>query len=71
LEYLKENGVTFPVILDPSITTRSFIMSYQTLGMTAVPLSYLIGRDGKVIDCWYGKDDRRADKAMRKLGLMD
>jgi hypothetical protein len=45
------------------------MMEYETLGMSGVPMSYLIGRDGKVVEAWYGYEDGRAEKALKKLGL--
>jgi peroxiredoxin len=37
--------------------------------MSAVPMTYVIGRDGKVVDAWYGYEKGRAEKALKKLGL--
>jgi peroxiredoxin len=37
--------------------------------MSAVPMTYVIGRDGKVVDAWYGYEEGRAQKALKKLGL--
>jgi peroxiredoxin len=37
--------------------------------MSAVPMTYVIGRDGKVVDAWYGYEEDRAPKALKKLGL--
>ncbi len=42
---------------------------YETLGMSAVPMTYIIGRDGKVVDAWYGYDKDRTQKTLKKLGL--
>jgi hypothetical protein len=69
LEYLKENQVTFPNAFDTSTAATRAMMEYETLGMSAVPMSYLIGRDGKVVEAWYGYEDGRAEKALKKLGL--
>jgi len=67
---LRENGVTFPNIRDP---TR---VSYKVLdkgygGGGGVPLSYIIDRAGKVVDAWYGyeKGHPRALAALKKAGL--
>lgn len=69
LEYLKTNKVTFPIILDPSAASWRVHQAYETLGMSAVPLTYLIGRSGKIVDAWYGFVPGRAEKALKKLGL--
>ena len=44
-------------------------MQYETLGMSAVPMTYLIGRDGKVVEAWYGYTEGQTESALKKLGL--
>jgi len=48
LEYLKANAVTFPNILDTSDTANRAVSQYETLGMSAVPMTYVIDREGRV-----------------------
>ena len=72
LEFLKENSATFPNILDTSeaaITT--YFQDYQTLsGYSAVPLSYIIDREGKIVAGWYGEhDEGKVHEVLEKLGL--
>ena len=51
LDYLKANKVTFPNVLDGSDAANRAMMQYETLGgMCAVPITYLIDRDGKVVE---------------------
>ena len=70
LDYLKANEVTFPNILEASDAANQAVSQYETLGgMSAVPMTYVIGRDGKVVDAWYGYEEDRARKALKKLGL--
>lgn len=70
LDYLKQSQVTFPNVLDFSDAAGRAMMEYETLrGMSAVPLTYLIGRDGKVVENWYGYQEGRAEKALKKLGF--
>ena len=70
LDYMKANEVTFPNILDASDAANRAVSQYETLGgMSAVPMTYVIGRDGKVVDAWYGYEKGRAEKALKKLGL--
>jgi peroxiredoxin len=70
LDYMKANDVTFPNILDASDAANRAVSQYETLGgMSAVPMTYVIGRDGKVVDAWYGYEEGRAQKALKKLGL--
>jgi peroxiredoxin len=70
LDYMKANEVTFPNILDASDGANRAVSQYETLGgMSAVPMTYVIGRDGKVMEAWYGYEEDRARKALKKLGL--
>jgi len=69
LEYLKANAVTFPNILDTSDTANRAVSHYETLGMSAVPMTYVIDREGKVVDAWYGYEKDRTQRALKKLGL--
>jgi len=68
-EYLKDNKMTFPIILDTSSKGWALHSLYELPGMTAVPLTYLIDRDGKVVDAWYGFQQGRAEEEIKKLGL--
>jgi peroxiredoxin len=55
LTFIKETGATFPSILDTSQEALNVCFSrYQTMGWSAVPLNYVIGRDGTVAAAWYG-----------------
>ena len=68
---LAENGVTFPNIIDTSDAGRKVCyQEYQHEGMNGVPLSYIIGRDGKIVDAWYGgkEEHPRGIAALRKTG---
>ena len=70
MDYLKENHVTFPNALDSSTEALQAMMRYETLpGLGAVPFTYVIGRDGKIIDVWYDYDPARTEKALKKLGF--
>ena len=70
LEYLEENKVTFPIILDTSPAAWQAMAQYETLrGMSAVPMTYVIDRDGKVVDAWYGFESAKTEQALKKLGL--
>ena len=70
MDYLKAKRVTFPNVLDTSETANRAMMQYETLGgMSAVPMTYLVDREGKVVEAWYGYETGRAEKALKKLGL--
>ncbi len=70
LEYLKENKVTFPIILDTSPAGMKAMGRYLALPeLGADPMTYVIGRDGKIVDGWFGYDSDRTKAAVKKLGL--
>jgi peroxiredoxin len=70
LAYLKENQVTFPNVLDTSDAASRAVAQYETLeGMSAVPMTYVMDREGKVVAAWYGFDKDAAAKALKNLGL--
>lgn len=69
LDYLKENHVTFPNVLDTSDAAVQAMRRYETLGMSAVPMTYLIDREGKVVTAWYGYESNQPEEALKKLGL--
>ena len=70
-EFIKEHPSTFPIVLDNSPEAMAIQQQqYQTLiGMTAVPLNYLIGPDGKVACAWYGGDMGMLVEALALLGI--
>jgi peroxiredoxin len=67
---LRENGVTFPNIRDGTrVAYKVFDRGYK--GLEAVPLHYIIDREGKVVDAWYGYEEGhpRALAALEKAGV--
>jgi len=71
LEMLSENSVTFPNIIDSSdAATRVCFQQYQGAYGSAVPMNYIIDREGKVVDAWYGggREHPKAIGALQKLG---
>ena len=70
LEYLKANHVTFPIILDTSPAAWKAMGRYLALeDLGADPMTYVIGRDGNIVDGWFGYDGDRTKAAVEKLGL--
>jgi len=72
VEFLRENGATFPTILDTSQAAWKACAKFETLGgMSGVPLTYLIDREGKVADAWYGfdGDHSRGRQVLQRLGI--
>jgi len=66
LEFLSKNSATFPNILDSSAAAiRTAFQGYRVSG---VPVSYIIDREGKVVDAWYGNYER-ALGVLEKLGI--
>jgi len=71
LEMMRENDVTFPNILDSSdAAMKVCFQEYQGAYGSAVPMSYIIDREGKVVDAWYGYEngEPKAIDAMYKAG---
>jgi peroxiredoxin len=67
-EFLDGLKLTFPTVLDTSSEAEEAVGRYETLeGMTAVPLSYLIGKDGKILDAWYGYDKKKLRQVLLQL----
>lgn len=67
---LRENGVTFPNIRDGTrVAYKVLDKGYK--GGGGVPLNYIIDREGKVVDTWYGYEEghKRALAALEKAGL--
>jgi glutathione peroxidase-family protein len=69
LDFMRENSATFPSVLDSSdAAVKIGFMSYQ---MNGVPLNYIIDREGKIVEAWYGYEEghKQALTALEKAGL--
>ncbi len=69
LDFLQDNSATFPNILD---TSRAAVkVAFGDYKMGGVPLNYIIDREGKVVDAWYGYEEghKRATSALEKAGM--
>jgi len=71
LDFIVDNSVTFPNILDSSYATKKLVFDGYNNRSQTVPLSYIIDRKGKVVDAWYGyeKGHKRAITALEKSGI--
>ena len=71
LEFLHENGATFPTILDASDAAKKAVFRDYKLIMNGPPLNYIIDRQGKIVDAWDGYEEGhpRALAALKKAGL--
>ncbi len=73
--FLTDNSITYPNIIDSSPTAQDIqCKQYQTkAGRRASPMTYLIDRDGKVAEAWYGSDKDKDEKditlKLKKLGI--
>ena len=69
--FIRENSVTFPNILDSSDTAEKVIFDGYKNRSGTVPLSYIIDTRGKVVDAWsgYEEDNKRALAALKKAGM--
>lgn len=69
LDFLHQNSVTFPNILDSS--DEAIKTGFMTYGATAAPVNYILDREGKIVAAWLGyeKGQKQAIAALEKLGL--
>ena len=69
LDFLRENSATFPNILDTS--DEAIKAGFLTYGASATPVSYVIDREGKIVDAWIGYEEghKQALAALKKSGL--
>jgi peroxiredoxin len=68
LDFMRDNGATFPNVLDTSYKAALVMMDkYRASG---VPVNYIIGRDGRVVEAWYGYEEGHAQAiaALKKAG---
>jgi len=68
LDFLRENSATFPNILDSSRAAMTVV--YGSYKVSGWPTNYIIDREGKVVDAWYGYEEghKRAIAALEKSG---
>jgi peroxiredoxin/outer membrane lipoprotein-sorting protein len=71
LDFLQDNSATFPNILDSSRTAMKVAHDDYKASGGSVPLNYIIDREGKVVDAWYGYEEghKRAIAALEKAGM--
>jgi peroxiredoxin len=69
LDFLGDNSATFPNIVDASRTAVK--VAFDDYKMSGVPLNYIIDRQGKIVDAWYGYEEghKRAIAALEKAGV--
>lgn len=68
-ELLEEHSISYPNIHNTSESARKVqFEQYQKKGASAVPLNYVIDRDGNVAMAWYGWDDGKTKKVQAFFG---
>jgi len=69
MDFMRENSATFPNILDSS--SNAVRIGFDGYKMSGVPLNYIIDREGKVVDAWYGYEEghKRALTVLEKLEI--
>jgi peroxiredoxin len=69
LDFMREHSATFPSILDSS--DAAVKIGFSGYKMSGVPLNYVIDKEGKIVDAWYGYEEghKRALASLKKAGL--
>ncbi|MHC4537694.1 MAG: redoxin domain-containing protein [Planctomycetota bacterium] len=69
--FMRDNSVTFPNILDSSNAAEKVIFDGYKNRSGIVPLSYIIDARSKVVDAWsgYEEDNKRALASLKKAGM--
>ena len=69
LDFMRDNSATFPNVLDSS--DAAVKVGFRSYKMSGVPLNYIIDKEGKIVDAWYGYEEghKRALSALEKAGL--
>lgn len=68
-ELLEEHSITYPNIHNTSEAARIIqFEQYQKKGASAVPLNYVVDRDGNIAMAWYGWDSGKTKKIEALLG---
>ena len=68
LDFMRDNNATFPNVLDSSYKAAKLMLDdYRSSG---VPLNYIIDRQGRVVEAWYGYEEghEQAIAALKKAG---
>ena len=68
-DFLRDNSATFPNILDSS--RAAIKIAHDSYKVNGWPTNYIIDREGKVVDAWYGYEEghKRAIAALEKAGM--
>lgn len=69
--FLQTSQITFPNILDSSKAALKVTCEGYGYRGTNMPLSYIIDREGRIVDAWYGFEAGRlhARRALKRVGI--
>jgi peroxiredoxin len=69
MDFMRENSATFPNVLDSS--DAAVKVGFEGYRMSGVPLNYIIDKEGKIVDAWYGYEEghKRALTVLEKLQI--
>ncbi|MFN8177465.1 MAG: redoxin domain-containing protein [bacterium] len=66
---LDKSGALYPCIWDTSEAGEKIRADYEPAQDGADPLTYVIGRDGKVVSAWYGFAEDRLEESLAQAGV--
>lgn len=69
--FLRDEAISFPCVLDSSEGAAQLFAEGYGMKSSDAPVNFVIGRDGKIVDAWYGQDPNRAPAALQAAGVQD
>jgi peroxiredoxin/outer membrane lipoprotein-sorting protein len=73
VRFLRDNNITYPNVIDasPHVQNLQFHVYEVSSGRSAVPMNYIIDRDGIIADAWYGhdEDDDSPENRLKPFGF--
>lgn len=69
--FLRDEAIAFSCILDSSEEAAKLFAEGYGMKSSDAPVNFIIGRDGKIVDAWYGQDPNGAPAALQAAGVQD
>lgn len=69
--FVRDEAISFPCVLDSSEGAANLFAEGYGMKSSERPGNFVIGRDGKIVDAWYGQDSNRAPAALQAAGGQD
>ncbi|MDI6449717.1 redoxin domain-containing protein [Anaerobaca lacustris] len=69
--FLRDEAISLPCVLDSSEEVAKLFAEGYGMKSSDGPVNFVIGRDGKIVDAWYGQDRNRAPAALQAAGVQD